>query len=84
MEVDRATESLPTLRRKLETYLDFYQRGQLGPNGVMPRVLLSTITEQRREAVHDLVAGLPEPASTLFVVTLDRDTLLALLGSLKE
>lgn len=83
-EIDRATESLPTLRRKLETYLDFYQHGQLGPNGVMPRVLVSTITEQRREAVQDLVAALPEPASALFVATLDRDALPVLLGSLKE
>ncbi|MCA1704568.1 MAG: replication-relaxation family protein, partial [Actinobacteria bacterium] len=43
-EVDRATESLPTIRRKLDSYMEFYQRGCLGPNGVMPRVLVSTIT----------------------------------------
>lgn len=83
-EVDRATESLPTIRRKLDSYLDFYQRGQLGPSGVMPRVLVSTITEQRRDAIRELVRGLPEPAGELFVVTCERDALLALLGTLKE
>lgn len=84
VEVDRATESLPTLTRKLTAYLDFWQRGQLGPNGVMPRVLISTITEARQHAIRDLVARLPEPADGLFVVTLDRDAWLALLGSFKE
>lgn len=84
VEVDRATESLPTIRRKLDSYLDFYQRGQLRPNGIMPRVLVSTITKQRREAIRDLVAHLPEPAGELFVVTLDRNALLALLSAVKE
>lgn len=84
VEVDPATESLPTLGRKLHVYLDFYQRGQLGPNGIMPRVLVSTITEQRRGAIRDLVERLPEPANELFVVAIDRDALLTLLGSLKE
>lgn len=82
-EVDRATESLPTLARQLDSYLDFYRRGQLGPSGVMPRVLVSTITEQRRDAIRELVQRLPEPAGDLFLVTLDRHALLALLGSLK-
>jgi hypothetical protein len=84
VEVDRATESLPTLRRKLNAYLDFYQRGQLGPNGVMPRVLISTVTERRRDALRDLVEHLPEPADALFTFALDRDSWLMLLGSLKE
>ncbi|MCA1703789.1 MAG: replication-relaxation family protein, partial [Actinobacteria bacterium] len=84
VEIDRATESLPTLTRKLDSYLNFYQRGQLGPHGVMPRVLISTITEQRLDAIRELVQHLPDPAGELFVVTLDRDAVLALLGSLKE
>lgn len=44
----------------------------------------SSLSEQRREAVRDLVGSLPEPASGLFVATLDRDALLTLLSSLKE
>ena len=38
IEVDRATESLPTLKRKLAAYTDFARTGQLGPDDVMPRV----------------------------------------------
>src|SRR6266542_1641815 len=68
VEVDMATESLPTLRRKLETYLDFVRRGQLGPDGVVPRVLVSTVSERRRDAVCELVRRLPSPAEALFTV----------------
>ena len=44
VEADLATESLPTIRRKLLNYLSFLERGQLGPGGVVPRVLVITIT----------------------------------------
>lgn len=84
VEIDRATESLPTLRRKLNAYLDFYQRGQLGPNGVMPRVLISTVTEWRRDALRDLVEHLPEPANALFTVALDCDSWLMLVSNAIE
>lgn len=40
VEVDNATESLPTIRRKLVTYLDLAQSGKRGPHGgLLPRVL---------------------------------------------
>jgi hypothetical protein len=65
IEHDQATEGLPTIRRKCETYLDFLRRGQLGPNGVVPRVLISTVTEPRRLAIARLVARLPPPAGEL-------------------
>lgn len=68
-EQDQATEALPTLRRKLETYLDFVGRGQLGPGGITPRVLVSTISERRREAIAGVVSRLPPPADKLFAVT---------------
>ncbi|WP_173155635.1 replication-relaxation family protein [Phytohabitans suffuscus] len=69
-EVDRATEDLETtLRRKLMAYLDFARRGQLGPSGVVPRVLVSCSTEARRKAVDGLVSHLPPPAGELFAVT---------------
>jgi hypothetical protein len=51
IEHDEATESLPTIRRKIQTYLDFWRRGQRGPHDVVPRVLVSTITKQRRDAI---------------------------------
>ena len=84
IEVERGTESLPTLRRKLSVYLDFVQRGQLGPADVVPRVLVSVSTPERYALVAVMVAHLPEPASDLFVVTEDRKAALLMLGSLKE
>lgn len=70
LEVDRATESLPTLRRKLLGYVDFALSGQLGPGDVVPRVLVTVPHEKRLTAVSELIAGLPEPASNLIHVEL--------------
>ena len=66
VELDLATESLPTLKRKLITYLDFVERSQLGPNGVIPLVLIVAPTEQRYNAIRLLLARMPEPADKLF------------------
>ncbi len=66
VEADRATESLPTIRRKLLAYLSFVDRGQLGPGEVMPRVLVVTITPTRQAAIQNLVQHLPSPAGQLF------------------
>ena len=57
VEVDRATESLPALNRKLRSYLDFVSGGQLGPDGVIPRVLLSVPDERREEGVRLALPG---------------------------
>jgi hypothetical protein len=69
IEQDQATESLPTLKRKLETYLNFVQRGQLGPHGVVPLVLVAVPTEARRAAVQGVIDRLPAPAGHLLRVT---------------
>jgi len=66
IEVDQATESLPRIRHKLATYLDFANRGGVGPAGVLPRVLITTTTPHRCRAVADLITGLPPPAGQLF------------------
>lgn len=68
IEVDRATEGLPTIRRQLGAYVDFVNRGQLGPDGVVPRVLVSVPDQRRADAVRDVAAGLPEPATALVSV----------------
>lgn len=68
IEHDQATESLPTIHVKLSAYLTFVGRGQLGPHNVVPRVLLSTISTPRREALEGLVSRLPPPADKLFAV----------------
>jgi Replication-relaxation len=66
IEVDQATETLPRLRKKLQTYLDFQRRGGIGPAGVLPRVLITTPNAQRCTAITDLITGLPPPADQLF------------------
>lgn len=68
-EIDMATESLTTIHGKLMTYLDFLGRGQLGPDGLMPRVLVATSTDARREAIAGEVARFASPAGQLFLVT---------------
>jgi hypothetical protein len=66
IEQDMGTESLPTIRRKLASYLDFVRRGQLGPTDVMPRVLISVPQEARHAAVRELIQRMPEPGPQLF------------------
>jgi hypothetical protein len=65
---DLANESLPVIERKLRTYLDFVSRGQLGPDGIVPRVLFGVPTAQRQTAIQAAIEHLPEPAADLFVV----------------
>lgn len=49
IEVDQATESLPTMRRKVKVYLDLVADGERGPDGgVLPRVL---VTVDRKSVV---------------------------------
>jgi Replication-relaxation len=84
IEADRATESLPTMIRKAKTYLDFVHRGQLGPHGVIPRVLISTTSQKRRDELANRLARLPSPADELFIISVDRESVLLMLQSLKE
>jgi Replication-relaxation len=70
IEVDRATESIPTLKRKLMTYIEFARSGQRGPDCVVPRVLLTVPHDHRLAAVRDLIEALPEPARQLILPTL--------------
>ncbi|GAA2734109.1 hypothetical protein [Actinocorallia aurantiaca] len=73
MEVDRATESLPAVRRKLLAYLDFTNRGQTGPDGVMPRVVITVPDARRQAAVVGLLGELGNLPPALFtVVRFDR------------
>ncbi|MFI6291951.1 replication-relaxation family protein [Nonomuraea sp. NPDC050790] len=73
IEVDRATESLPTLRRKVTGYLEFVRQGAAGPDGVIPRVLITVPNEKRYSDVVRLIRQLPSPAESLFIVTLHKD-----------
>jgi hypothetical protein len=82
-EVDMATESLPVIRAKLQTYLDFRQRGEAGPGGLTPWVLVSTVSERRRDAIRRLVRRLPEAADLAHVV-LNTEAAATMLAVLRE
>ncbi len=84
VEMDMGTEHLPTIRRKLRTYLDFAQRGQAGPSGVMPRVLVSVPDERRREAVKGVIRRLHDPAQELVHVSTAPETPQHLMRVLRE
>jgi Replication-relaxation len=67
LEIDRGTESLPTMKRKLTAYTDFVRRGQLGPSDVTPHVVISTPTERRRDALR-VIAEAIDPTGDIFQV----------------
>jgi hypothetical protein len=70
IEVDRATESIPTLRRKLLAYVEFARTGQIGPDEITPRVLVTVPHDHRLAAVRTMISSLPSPADELITVTL--------------
>ena len=84
VEVDRATESLPTLRRKLTAYVDFARTGQRGPGGVVPRVLVTVPNPKRKRAVQQLINRLSVPAANFIVVEEFEQAAKILIQSLRE
>jgi Replication-relaxation len=68
LELDLATESLPAIKRQLASYLDFWDRGQLGPGKITPRVVIATTTPERRRAIVRLVKQLPPAPADLFLI----------------
>lgn len=69
IEMDMATESLATIRKKALTYLDFLQRGQEGPRGVMPWVIFATPDERRLALIQKLFESLPSDSAKLLHAT---------------
>jgi hypothetical protein len=68
LEIDRDTESAPRLRDKLRDYLDHATYGGTGPDGALPRVLVTAPTPKRCAVISDLITGLPPPSADLFAV----------------
>ncbi|MEC3976230.1 replication-relaxation family protein [Amycolatopsis sp. H20-H5] len=83
-EIDLDTEHIPTLKRKVETYVDFFQRGQLGANGIMPRVLFVVPDEQRHTAVLAMLNQCSPPVNTLVHVAVADETVAYLTRILRE
>lgn len=84
LEVDKATEHLPTLRRKFMSYLDFMQRGQLGPDNIMPRVLVTAPNPERLSAIREVIDALPSPGYELLHAALEIAAVPYLIQVLRE
>ncbi|SPX87804.1 replication-relaxation family protein [Mycobacteroides abscessus] len=69
-EVDRGTESVPTVRRQLERYLDAVAAGDSGARGVLPRVMVTVPTRRRQALIQREIHSLPSPAADYFSVEL--------------
>ena len=84
VEVDLATEHLPTLKRKLMTYLDFYRQGQLGPGGIVPWVLITVPDAMRCSEVVRMIHRMPSQANELFTVAIHNDAAGAIMRRLQQ
>lgn len=85
VEVDQATESVPTLRRKLMVYLNLAATEERGPGGgPLPRVLVTVPDDRRLAVVRELVRSLPEPAGQLLAVTTHERTVGFMAEMLRE
>lgn len=69
IEIDLGTESLPTIRRKCQRYLDYWRSGEeQRRDGVFPRVWWLATTERRQHRLAEVVAELPLDEQALFAV----------------
>lgn len=83
IEVDRATESIPTLRRKLLAYVEFASSGQVGPDEIMPRVLVTVPHDHRLAATQTMIDSLPSPATELITLTLHEQAIPTMIDILR-
>jgi hypothetical protein len=81
-EAELAIKSEPAIRRKLQAHLDFVQRGQLGPDGVVPRVIVGVEKRLQQAVIQSVVDSLPEPADALFFVAGLTDVTQIMVGEL--
>jgi len=58
LEIDQETESLPRIKRKCRTYLDYLTHGGLGLDGVPPRILFTVPSPQRAHAINGVIVAL--------------------------
>jgi hypothetical protein len=78
-EVDRATESLPTVLRKCQLYAAYYQAGvEQARHGVFPRVAWIAPDGSRAERLREAISRDRRLPSGLFVVTTSEQAVTAL------
>lgn len=69
IELDRATESLPVIRRKCRLYANYYQSGvEQAKGGVFPRVCWIVPTDARASSLADLIERDSKLPAGLFVI----------------
>lgn len=74
VEIDMATESLPTIRRKCEVYVAYWRSGiEQARYDVFPRTWWSVPTPARAEAIRGVIRRLPAEAQCLFAVCLQHE-----------
>jgi hypothetical protein len=80
-EVDRATESLPTVRTKVDQYLRYLSTGiEQERHGLFPRVAWICPDDHRAELVRRTWIQLAAPAPQVFVATTDDEAVAVLVG----
>ncbi|KDA44510.1 replication-relaxation family protein [Frankia sp. BMG5.23] len=84
VEVERSRKSPETLRQKFRRYVDFAHAGQLGPDGVTPRVLVTVPHERRLQEIRSVLARLPPPADQLFTAVLFDEAVTQVVRVLRE
>ncbi|WP_117208665.1 replication-relaxation family protein [Allorhizocola rhizosphaerae] len=82
VEVDRATESLSTIRGKLKRYLDQATSPDVGVEPLMAKVLVTVPGEVRQASITEAVAQMPAPAEQLFDVVLHERAAAHVIGEL--
>lgn len=74
LEIDRGTESLPTIQRKCRRYLDYWHTGaEQHQFGVFPRVWWLTESPRREARIARLLSDLPPDERGLFATGLLSD-----------
>ncbi|WP_314410152.1 replication-relaxation family protein [Streptomyces sp. DSM 40484] len=82
VEVDMATETLPTIRKKCLRYIEYWRSGvEQRWRGVFPKVVWLVETERRREHIAGVIGKLAVDAQALFCVGLLADGSRLLEGS---
>jgi hypothetical protein len=70
LEIDMATESLPTVERKARRHLDYYRSGEARRlHGVSPRVVWIAPSAERAQRIRGVLDQLGDAAHKLFTVT---------------
>ncbi|MET9222817.1 replication-relaxation family protein [Streptomyces sp. NPDC003300] len=71
VEVDLTTETLPTIQRKNDRYIDYWRSGiEQQLRGVFPKVVWLVQNEQRQDRIGGLIRKLASDAQALFEVGL--------------